>query len=118
MEEGHKITGNKKDGITFQKESRIIKFDIKVETPKGVLSCAYIRGPEANGEIAAELVDNQPKEIVNALPPAIKMNIKRAHAILGHSSKDTTYHTAAGLNMLITRGALKTCKSCAISKAK
>jgi hypothetical protein len=118
MEEGHKISGNKKDGITDQKGSRVIKFDIKVETPKGVLWCAYIKRPEANGEIAAGVSNNQPKEIVNVLPPAIKMNIERAHSILGHSSKDTTRRTAAALNMLITRGTLKTCESCAISKAK
>ncbi len=46
------------------------------------------------------------------------MNIEQAHAILGHSSEDTTRRMAAVLNMLITRGTLKTCKSCAISKAK
>jgi hypothetical protein len=46
------------------------------------------------------------------------MNIKQAHAILGHSSKDTTHWTSAALNMLVTRGTLKTCESCAISKAK
>ncbi len=62
--------------------------------------------------------NNQPKEIVNVLPPAIKMNIERAHAILGHACKDTTRRTAAALNMLITRGTLKKCDSCAISKAK
>jgi hypothetical protein len=118
MEEDHKVSGNKNDSITLQKGSRVIKFDIKVETPKGVLWCAYIKQPEANGEIAAGVSDNQPKEIVNVLPPAIKMNIERAHAILGHAFKDTTRRTTAALNMLITRGTLKTCKSCAISKAK
>jgi hypothetical protein len=46
------------------------------------------------------------------------MNIERAHAILGHSSKDATWRTAAVLDMLITRGALKTCEPCAIAKAK
>jgi hypothetical protein len=46
------------------------------------------------------------------------MKIERAHAILGHASKDTTRWTAAALNMRITRGALKTCESYAISKAK
>jgi hypothetical protein len=102
----------------FKKGSRVIKFDIKVKTPKGVLWCAYIKQPEANGEIAAGVGDNQPKEIVSVLPSAIKMNIEQAHAILEHASKDTTRWTAAALNMLITRGALKTCKSCEISKAK
>jgi hypothetical protein len=46
------------------------------------------------------------------------MNIEQAHAILGHSSNDTTWQTAAALNMHITRGTLKTCESCAISKVK
>ncbi len=80
--------------------------------------CTYIKQPEENGEIAAGVGKNQPKEIVKVVTPAIKMNIKQTHAILGHSSKDTTRWTAAALNMLITRGTLKTCKSCAISKAK
>ena len=50
MEEGCKIAGNKKDGITLQKGSQVIKFDIKVKTPKGVLWCAYIKRPEARME--------------------------------------------------------------------
>ena len=37
MEEGHKVIGNKKDGLSVEKGGRSIKFDIRVETPKGVL---------------------------------------------------------------------------------
>jgi len=37
---------------------------------------------------------------------------------LGHSSKGKTCKTAAALGILITRGALKTCESCTIAKAK
>jgi len=62
--------------------------------------------------------DNQPNKSVQELTQAIKMSIERAHAILGHSSKGKTRQTAAALGILITRGALKTCKSCAIAKAK
>jgi hypothetical protein len=61
---------------------------------------------------------DQPNESVRELAPAIKMNIEQAHAILGHASEGATQQTAAVLGMLITRGALKTCKSCAIAKAK
>jgi len=121
MEEGHKVTGNKKDGLSVKKGRRVIKFDIRVETPKGVLWCAYIRRPESEGEVAAGMSDdkgdNQPNKSVQ-LNPAIKMSIYRAHAILGHSSEGKTRQTAAALGMLITRGALKTCEPCAISKAK
>ncbi len=37
MEEGHSVKANKKDGIAVQKGGQVIKFDFRVETPKGVL---------------------------------------------------------------------------------
>jgi hypothetical protein len=46
------------------------------------------------------------------------MSIERAHAILGHSSEAKTSKTTAALGILVTRGTLKTCESCAIAKAK
>jgi len=62
--------------------------------------------------------DNQPNKSVK-LNPAIKMIIDRAHAILGHLSEGKTREKgAAALGILITRGALKTCESCAILKAR
>jgi len=103
MEEGHKVSGNKKDGLSVEKGGRVIKFDIRVETPKGVLWCAYIQRPESKGEVAAGMSDNrgdnQPNKSVQ-LNPAIKMSIEQAHAILGHSSEGKTRQTAT------TRGAL------------
>ncbi len=37
MEEGHIVKVNKKDGIIVQKGGRVIKFNIRVKMPKGVL---------------------------------------------------------------------------------
>jgi hypothetical protein len=112
MEEGHSLKANKKDKITVQKGGPVIKFDIRVETPKGVLWCAYIKRNEPKNEIVAESSDlknnNQTAESEKGLMSAIKMNIERAHAILGHSNEDTTRKMAVGLNMQITRGSLKT----------
>ena len=54
MEEGHKVIENKKDGLSVKKGGRVIKFEIRVEIPKGVLWCAYIRQPEAKGESLQE----------------------------------------------------------------
>jgi hypothetical protein len=114
MEEGHKVTGNKKDGLSVEKEGWVIKFDIRIETPKGVLWSTYICQKESKGEVAAGMsdnrVDNQPNTSVQ-LVSAIKMSIEQAHAILGHASKGKTRQTAAALGILITRGALKTCES-------
>jgi hypothetical protein len=121
MEESYKVVGTKKDGLSVEKRGQVIKFDIRVETSKGVLWCAYIQRPEDKGEVAAGMSDNkgdnQPNKNVK-LNPAIKMSIDRAHAILRHSSEGKTRETATALGILITRGALKTFKSCAISKAR
>jgi len=79
MEEGHKVIGTKKDGLSVKKGGRVIKFDIRVKTLKGVLWCAYIRQPESEGEVAAGMSgdrgDNQPNKSMQ-LNPAIKMSIE------------------------------------------
>jgi hypothetical protein len=122
MEEGHSVKANKKDGITVQKGEQVIKFDIRVEMPKGVLWCAYIKRNEPESEIAVESSDlksnNQPAESKKGLKSAIKMNIERSLAILGHSNEDTTQKMAAALNMQITKGSLKTCEPCAVEKVR
>jgi hypothetical protein len=119
MEEGYKVVGTKKGGLSVKKRGRVIKFDIRVETPKGILWCAYIQQFEDKGEVAAGMSedkgDNQQNKSVK-LNPAIKMSIDQAHAIVGHLSEGKTRETAAALGILITRGALKTCKSCAFGK--
>jgi hypothetical protein len=86
------------------------------------LWCAYIKRNEPKSEIAAESSDlkskNQPAKSKKGLKSAIKMNIERVHAILGHSNEDTTQKMAAALNMQITRVSLKTCEPCAVAKAR
>jgi hypothetical protein len=122
MDKGHSVKANKKDGITVQKGGQDIKFEIRVEMPKGVLWCAYIKRNEPKSEIAAESGDlksnNQPAESKKGLKSAIKMNIERAHAILGHSNEHTTQKMAAALNMQISMGSLKTCEPRAVAKAR
>jgi hypothetical protein len=122
MEGGHSVKANKKDGITVQKGEGVMRFDIRVEMPKGVLWCAYIKRNEPKSEIAAESSDlkinNQPAESKKGLKSVIKMNIEKVHAILGHSNEDTTRNMAAVLNMQITRGSLKTCEPCAVAKVR
>jgi len=100
MEVGYKVVGTKKDGLSVEKRGRVIKFDSRVETPEGVLWCAYIQRPEDKGEVAAGMSndkgDNQPNKSMK-LNPVIKISIDQAHAILGHSSKGKTQETAAAL---------------------
>ncbi len=47
-----------------------------------------------------------------------KINAKQAHEYLGHLSKDTTRMLAKYLGMILLRGLLPVCESCAIAKAK
>ena len=79
MEEGHKVIGNKKDGVSVEMGGRVIKFDIRVKTPKGLLWCAYIGQHESKREVAAGMSNNrgdkQPNKCVQ-LKPAIKMSIE------------------------------------------
>ncbi len=117
------MTANSRDGITLEKNGHVIKFDMRVETPKGVLWCVYIKRNDADGELAAGLSDEKMdsesiQKDVEVLEPILKMQIGRAHAILSHASEGVTRKMAAALNMLITRGGLKTCEPCAIAKAK
>ena len=46
------------------------------------------------------------------------MNIKQAHAKLGHSNEVTTRKTAKALDINISKGPLPPCVACTIGKAK
>ena len=122
MEEGHTIKGSKKNGITVCKGNRKIKFDIRIEMPKGVLWCAYIKRHDPENEVATEandvISDNPPVRDEKEIKSVLKLNIERAHAILGHSNENATRKTAAALDIQITRGSLKTCEPCTVAKAK
>jgi hypothetical protein len=112
IEEGHKMTANSKDGITLEKNGHVLKFDMRIETPKGVLWCAHIKRNNVDSELAAGLSDEKLsleifRKDAKALDPILKMHIGRAHAILGHVSKDATWKMATALNMLITHGGLQ-----------
>ncbi len=92
IEEGHKVSGNKKDGLSIEKGGRIIKFDIRVETPKGVLWCAYIRRSESEeGEVAAGMSDNKGDNQPNT---SVQLNpaIKRGKDMTDSSSTRNSYH--------------------------
>ena len=64
MEEGNLIKGNKKTGITACKGNWEIKFNIQVDTPKGVFWCAYIKRHDSENEVATEASD-----VVSDNPP-------------------------------------------------
>ena len=80
MEEGHTIKGSKKNGITVCKGNRKIKFDIRIEMPKGVLWCAYIKRHDPENAVATEANDvisnNPPARDEKEIKSVLKLNIK------------------------------------------
>ena len=80
------MTANSRDGITLEKNGRVIKFDMRVETPKGVLWGVYIKRNDADGELAAGLSDEKIdsesiQKDVKALEPILKMHIGLPEAL-------------------------------------
>jgi hypothetical protein len=76
MRQGWKLGGDNMNGITLEKKDKVLKFDIPIETPKGVVYAMYVR----RSEIAAPVM------------PTI-MNIEKAHRVLGHQSEEATRKT-------------------------
>lgn len=91
--------------ITMTKGGLTIKFDIVIPTKNGALYCACLKRKQddVHGGILGE---------------GTEMNVAKAHALLGHCNELSTRRTASYLDWKITQGALKTCESCAIGKAR
>ena len=101
-----RVKGSKKNGITVSKGNCKIKFDIQVETPKGVLWCAFIKRHDPAYEVATEANDvvstNPPVRDEKEIKSILKLNIVQAHAILGHSNENTTRKTAGALDIAVS----------------
>ena len=102
---GWHIVKGDENGIKIgNKKGEIVSFDIVVKTARGaIFACRFLRNKEIGG-VSAE------KEMV--------LNIQKAHALLGHGNEEDTRSTAKALGWAITKGTLKPCAACAISKAK
>eukprot|EP00977_Amphora_coffeiformis_P005907 scaffold1252_cov154-Amphora_coffeaeformis.AAC.1 len=103
---GYKMTGDANE-ILYEKEGNKLKFNIKVNTPEGMVLAARLKRTATEvGGAATEY--KQTKTI----------SIKKAHEQLGHMGEDETRRAAKALGWTITRGSLNKCESCAIGKAK
>jgi hypothetical protein len=78
-------------------------FDIKIETKKGAVYCAYIK--RSSSEIGAAAANSQ-----------VQMTVQQAHSKLGHLSEALTRQAAATLGWKLS-GTMTPCEVCAIGKA-
>jgi hypothetical protein len=104
LNSGWKLGGDDKS-IWLSKGNNKVVFDLKIKTKEGCIFVMYLHRDEAE---------------VNAVQAAahLKINIEKAHQLLGHMNEATTRATAKVLGWDIVRGALKPCESCAVGKAK
>ena len=103
--DGWKMTGDE-EAIVMRKGGAEIRFDIVIKTERGAIFATYIKrrnAPELQGGMVVQ--------------EGSKMNVEKAHDLLGHSNEDTTRTTAKHLGWALTKGA-KPCQSCAEAKAK
>ncbi len=85
--------------------------------------CRHSTPPPQEYDMASVVLDTSDNtssgvEAKEALKNIFKINVKQAHEYLGHLSKDTTRMRAKYVGMILSRGLLPVCKSCAIAKSK
>jgi hypothetical protein len=95
--------GGNKDAIWIEKDGNQIKFDIIIPTPKGALYCMYFK---RKSEMSMSVTDS-----------GTKMNITKAHELLGHCNEEMTREAAKNMGWILT-GPWKEYASCAAGKAK
>lgn len=101
MKQGWALSGDKLNGIALSKDGHVVKFDIPIDTPEGIVFAMCAKRTE-----------------VSAVAVNAPMNIDKAHRLLGHQSEEATRKTAKHLGWTISKGAMSPCLSCTIAKAK
>jgi hypothetical protein len=101
MKQGWILNGDKTNGITLSKEEQVVKFDIPIDTPEGIVFAMCARRTE-----------------VGAIAINTQMSIDKAHSLLGHQGEDATRKTARHLGWILTKGKMNPCLSCTLAKAK
>jgi len=103
LKDGWTMKGDK-TGLEMEKGSTKFKFDLVIPTHKGVIFAVYIK--------------RNLQEVAGVGTTHMRLNIQRAHDLLGHMHEDMARKSAKHLGWALTRGNLPTCESCAVGKAK
>jgi hypothetical protein len=89
----------------LSKGNNKVVFDLKIKTKEG---CIFVMYMHRDGvEVAALQAETHRK-----------INIDKAHQLLGHMSNDTTRARAEALGWEIMRESMQPCESCAVGKAE
>jgi hypothetical protein len=80
LENDWTLSGDKLRGLTLSKDGNEIRFDIRIETAKGVLWAACMK-----------------RKTVELNATAVSLSIKQAHLRLGHMNEEATRKTSKAL---------------------
>ncbi len=102
---GWSIASGNATGIILRNGScGVINFDIVIPTARGaIFACRFIR----DADVCAACTD-----------VGTKMNIQKAHDLLGHGDEESTRKTAQELGWILTQGTLTPCLHCTRAEAK
>ena len=106
MKKGWTI-GSDSSGISMTKGGQVLKFDVVINTPKGVLYCIRIK--RSTSEAGNPNVD----KVNNVIAPYATV-----HDWLGHMGKELTVATAKQLGIEVTGSDKAACEDCLTAKAK
>ena len=118
MKKGWKLRGNKDEieliyGHGESKKS--IKFDVKVNTTKGVLYCMKINY-DREDEVTAVLADELDRK-ENGEWKQVK-SMQQLHCELGHMGENECRKIARHFEMELTKKSMPPCAACAVAKAR
>ena len=102
---GWRITSGDKTGITIKSENGSeITFDIVILTVCGaIFACRFIQDADINAA---------------STDAGVRLNIDKAHRLMGHGDEDSTCQTTKHLNWVITCRNMKPYMACTKAKAK
>jgi hypothetical protein len=101
LENDWTLSGDKLRGLTLSKDGNEIRFDIRIETAKGVLWAGWMK-----------------RKTVEINATAVSLSIKQAHLRLGHLSEEATRKASKALWWKLTAGSVAPCEDCAIGKGR
>jgi hypothetical protein len=104
LSSGWKLGGDEKSLWLSKGDDRVV-FDLNIRTKEGCIFAMYMHRDGV--EVVALQAETHRK-----------INIEKAHQLLGRMSNDTTRATAKALGWEILGGSMQPCESCAVGKAK
>ena len=107
--EGWELQGNK-EALVLKKGNKIVKFDIILNSEKGLLYCGYFKRRNTVGERAFVTADGNEKRA--------PISVSLAHQITGHMGEEATRAAVKEMGIKLTRGKLKPCVACGVAKAQ